>query len=274
MDWIMGKVSPVKKYQVGNYEIDYRQIVHDDGLVQVEYYIDSDPDNPTAFSKFRERLSILPQELRAWKTIVADPIVGMELAARKVEEKVLNPLPKGSTKFKNLKGTGIDPRMWYSGSTDALENVLCISFISYTNTNVIAITHINERKNEVSGEIIRGPSAPGRLASRQEINAFYQEQYLAYTDRDADGNRVHLLKTRNDGTWAASSLIDAPDPLFPHYESMWEQWQSDTRPATKTLIYGSFGTGKSTFAQTFPKPMLVFSFDGKDLPYWRCASYF
>lgn len=37
------------------------------------------------------------------------------------------------------------------------------------------------------------------------------------------------------------------------------------------LDYGDSGGGKSSFAATFPKPMLVFQFDpfGKDVPYWR-----
>ena len=37
------------------------------------------------------------------------------------------------------------------------------------------------------------------------------------------------------------------------------------------LDYGDFGAGKSTFAATFPKPMIVFCFDafGKDAPYLK-----
>jgi len=39
------------------------------------------------------------------------------------------------------------------------------------------------------------------------------------------------------------------------------------------LVYGDTGTGKSTFAASFPKPLLVFCFDpaGKDIPYWKKA---
>lgn len=42
------------------------------------------------------------------------------------------------------------------------------------------------------------------------------------------------------------------------------------RPLIKCLVYGDPGAGKSTFAATFPKPMLVFAFDppGKDSVYW------
>lgn len=43
------------------------------------------------------------------------------------------------------------------------------------------------------------------------------------------------------------------------------------RPPIHLLDYGDFGGGKSTFAETFPKPMLIWSFDahGKDMPYFR-----
>ena len=39
------------------------------------------------------------------------------------------------------------------------------------------------------------------------------------------------------------------------------------------IAYGDSGVGKSTFAATFPKPMLVFCWDpyGKDLPYQKGA---
>lgn len=262
-----GDVSELQTIQIGNFELPFRHVIHEDGLVQIEYYTDPDPDNPTAYSMFQARMSRLSQELQNWATIVADPLTGMYLSARKLEEKIINPLPPGKTKFS--KNTGVDPRQWYGGGVDALEDMLCIRFIGFMRQNVVLITHINERKNEVSGEILRGPSAPGRLSAKQEINAFYQEQYMAYTDRDDRGERVHLLQTCNDGRWSASSLIPAPNPMYPSYHSMWENWEGGTRPQVKCLVYGSFGTGKSTFAQTFPKPMLVFCFDGKDLPYWR-----
>jgi AAA domain len=42
-----------------------------------------------------------------------------------------------------------------------------------------------------------------------------------------------------------------------------------SRPPIHVLVIGDYGAGKSTFAATFPKPMLVFQFDafGKDFPY-------
>ncbi len=42
-----------------------------------------------------------------------------------------------------------------------------------------------------------------------------------------------------------------------------------TRPPIHVVVYGAYGAGKSTFAATFPKPILVFAFDplGKEAPY-------
>lgn len=44
-----------------------------------------------------------------------------------------------------------------------------------------------------------------------------------------------------------------------------------THPPIHALVYADFGAGKSTFAATFPTPMLVWSFDayGKDGPYLK-----
>ena len=43
------------------------------------------------------------------------------------------------------------------------------------------------------------------------------------------------------------------------------------RPKLKTIVFGHTGAGKSSFAGTFPKPMLVLMGDGmgKDYPYWK-----
>jgi len=53
-------------------------------------------------------------------------------------------------------------------------------------------------------------------------------------------------------------------------ESLWVNWKGQ-RPLTMFLVYGDPGSGKTTFLSTFPKPLLVFSFDpfGKELPYLR-----
>lgn len=48
-----------------------------------------------------------------------------------------------------------------------------------------------------------------------------------------------------------------------------------SKPPIHVLVYGDAGSMKSTFAATFPKPMLVFCFDpfGKDMPYKRKGAF-
>lgn len=268
-----GQVSPEQSYQIGEYIIPYRDIIHPDGLVRIEMYRDPDPDAPTAYSKFRARMNYLQQEYNTWKTIIIDSVTFMELAARKNDEKLINPLPPGKTKQTVKKGDGVDPRQWFGASTDALEEMLCIRFAALP-MNVVIVCHINEKRNDVSGEILRMPFAPGRLSDRKQLNAAYQECYYAYTGRNEERQRTHLLRTQNDGQWSATTQIDASDPSFPHYESLWVNWGSERLPI-HVLVYGDFGVGKSQFAASFPKPMLVCMFDGvgKEIPYFKYMDF-
>lgn len=245
----------------GAAKVPYRDMQHADGLVRIEYYHNDSIEKPDVFTPYRYRMGMLSNEYEWWKTLVTDSVTFMELSARKMEEKILNPM----TKF----ARGTDTRQWFAGGTDSLEEMLVMRMASIP-FNVVVICHINERKNEVSGEILRGPFAPGRLATRGLLNAAYQEQYHLETMRNSEtGELVRLCQTGNRDGWVACSQIGAPDPCYPHYESLWEGREGGERPPIHALLYGDSGVGKSTMAATFPKPMLVHCFDpfGKDLPY-------
>jgi len=249
----------LQKYEIataiGTVPIIYRDIIHPDGAIRIEYFHDHDLENPTALLTFRARLSLLHNEYDSWKTIGLDSLTTMDLVARKLEEKTLNPNTK-------------DKRQWFGEGTNALEEIICWRFASLP-MNVVLICHIDERKNEISGEILRGPSARGRLARQGLVNAYYQEQYHLYTMRDETGKRIHACQTQNRDGWVATTQINAPDPCYPHYESIWQGFNGQARPNIHALIYGDTGVGKSTMFRSFPKPMLVFMFDpfGKDFPY-------
>lgn len=194
----------------------FRDVMHPDGLVRIEYYNDPDPDFPTAFNLFRYRMQLFSGEQDNWKTVVEDSLTSMELSARKVEEKLLNPMKKFA------KGT--DTRQWFSGSTDALEEMVVMRLAGLS-INVVVCSHINERKNEISGEILRGAFAPGRLATRGLMNSRFQEQYHLYTDRDpASGQRMHYCQTQNRDGWVACTQIDTSDPCYPAYLSLWSNY--------------------------------------------------
>jgi hypothetical protein len=81
--------------------------------------------------------------------------------------------------------------------------------------NVVICCHIDERRNERSGEILRGPFAPGRLSKRGELSAAFQEQYHLYTARDESGNMIRAVQTQNDGDWVATTQIGAPNHCYP-----------------------------------------------------------
>lgn len=233
-------------------------------IVRVEYFHDLDPDSPAAYERYLYRMAAFNQEYGSWQTVVVDSVTFMELVARKREEKILNPMEKFA------KGT--DTRQWFSGSTDALEEMLVMR-LGALPMNVVVVCHIDERRNEVSGEILRGPFAPGRLSKRGLLCAAYQEQYHSYAGRDERGKRVFALQTTNDGMWAATTQIEAPDPSYPSYHGIFVNRPDMIGRPIHVLIYGDMGTGKSTFAATFRAcgNMLVWCFDphGKDLPYHK-----
>ena len=222
-----GEEGEVQEYEIetqkGIVTIPFRDVIHSDGLARIEYYNKTDDiENPTAFSNFRTRMGVLQNEYDDWQTIVVDSITFMELQARKLEEKVLNPLQQGVTLY--TKGGGGDQRMWFAGATSSLEEILCMR-LAGLEMNVVVIAHISKDKNMISGEIVQVPYAPGRLASRSLLSAAFAEQYRLYTERDSDtGNRIYLAQTSHRDGFIGATQIDSPDPAWPVYDELWATW--------------------------------------------------
>lgn len=173
--------------------------------IQVEYYLDQDPTRPEAYQRFIKRLVALTADLEAWKTLALDSVTLFEIAARKMQQYYLNPTSK-------------DPRQWYAGSTEQLEEVLMIRFGSLP-MNVVIACHVDEDKDEAHGFFVRNPAAPGRM--RKRLSAGYSEMYRSYVQRDEEGTH-YLLQTRADNLWnATSSFIEAPNPCPPIYGALW-----------------------------------------------------
>lgn len=218
-----GRIIPseVKQYPImgqnGQINIRYRDVQHPDGIVRIEYFNHfEDVDNPDVIQEFRYRLAGLHHEYDTWQTIVTDSVSSMELAARKWEEKVMNP----QDKFQ--KGT--DTRQWFSGSTDTLEEFLVMRYAGLP-MNVVILCHVEDKGILRSGELLRGPSAPGRLSKKGGLAKAYQEQYFLFPARDERGQVARYLQTQNDGTWAAGTQINAPDMSYPHYLSLWANYK-------------------------------------------------
>jgi hypothetical protein len=211
-----GKPGKMLSYKIGEeITIPYIDIKCPDGIIRVEFFHDHDIDIPTSYSAYRMRMAGLQNE-PDWVTIVTDSITFMELSARKLDEKILNPLPEGVSRY--AKGGGHDARQWYGASTDALEEMLCRRYAGL-DMNVVVIAHTNKKKVFSGGEQVQGAFAPGRLYERSLLSAAYQEQYRCYTD---DGS--YLVQTGNRNGYVGTTQIDAHDPSFANYESLWHHW--------------------------------------------------
>jgi len=175
--------------------------------VQIEHFIDTDPRKPAAYERFLQRMDQFTREVPDWQhgTLILDSITFCEIAARKWSQYKLN----ASTK---------EPRQWFAASTDMLEEMLMIRFGSLP-MRVVVIAHVDEDKDEVNGEIVRNPSAPGRLRKRNP--AGYSELYRQVVVRDQKGDRQYLWQTRAGGGWNCSTQLDGlPDPCPAHYSEV------------------------------------------------------
>src|SRR3990167_5836521 len=175
-------------------------------LIRIEHYIDDDPKKPKAYARFLERLATLDRDLKDWKivTLVVYSVTFMELAARKEQQYKLNPNAR-------------DPRQWFGGSTDTLEEVLMIRF-GALHCRLIVIAHVDEDKDEVHGFYVRNPSAPGRL--RKKAAAALSELYRAFVKRDDRGVEGYWWQTRSDGIFNASSQLQTKNPCEQRYGAL------------------------------------------------------
>lgn len=187
----------------------YRDVQRADGLVRLTYFHSFEPLQPDGYSRFLRFMGEFHHQQDQWATIVLSSTTFMELEARKWHQYVLNPDAK-------------DARQWFGGSTDALEEMLMMRFASIK-SNLVVITHIDKDKDELHGEIVRNPSMPGRL--RDRLASAFGEHYRVHVIKDDAGNRQRVLQTDNDGMYAAQSQIHAPNPCWPFYESLWDNWR-------------------------------------------------
>ncbi len=222
-----GKAGEILSYQIGDQiTIPYQDVEYADGTIRIEFFHDLDIDAPTSFQNYRARMAAFQNEMSNWSTIVTDSVTFMELSARKLDEKILNPLPPGVSRY--TKGSGHDARQWYGASTDALEEMLCIRYAGLP-MNVVVLCHTNKKKEMTGGEFTQGPFAPGRLYERSLLSASYQEQYRCYTIRNDQGQNEHFIQTQNRDGFVATTQIDAHDPSYPLYESIWYNWDKKNK---------------------------------------------
>lgn len=207
--WELGSPTAV---QADKHGTEYREILGPKGelLVRIEYYHDPIVDEPGAAHSFMERVNRLPKEIETGKckTFVLDTVTSASLKARKMFQYDLNPSSK-------------DPRKWYGGAVDILEEVLLIQ-LPALKCNVCVGLHVSKIKVEAEGTMVRAPLLPGRLM--ESFSSQWPEVYRAYIERDEEGTKVGLLQTQGDEFWDAASQIRAPDPSFGVYDKLWKAW--------------------------------------------------
>jgi hypothetical protein len=207
--WRLGKVSPV---QTGKDGIGFREIVGKHGLAaRIEYYTDLDIENPRAAHAFLERLNKLPRQIekKECATFCFETVTSSSLKTRKWYQYDLEPGNK-------------DPRKWYGGAVDILEEVLLIQLPGML-CNVCVGLHESKVKIESEGGVVRAPNLPGRLM--ESFASQWPEIYHAYVDYDKKTHdKEWLLQTQSDTKWDAATQIDAPDPCQGHYDKLWKNW--------------------------------------------------
>jgi hypothetical protein len=171
-------------------------------LWRVEYFHDINPHEPIAYPTLLQRMARIHEEYDYWKTVVFDSTTFFELCARKYQQYHVLPDAK-------------EPRRWYAGSTEAVEE-MCLIRLGALPMNVVLICHVDEQRDEVSGSFLRNPAAPGRLSKR--LPAGYSELYRAFVDPD---EKWFGLQTQSDGKFNAATQIPAPDPCVPNYKNLW-----------------------------------------------------
>jgi len=199
--------------------IKYRDIQHPDGLIRLEYYHDEDPELPKAFANWRVRRAQFPSEMHQWRTLGLDSLTACELASRLQHKYVLN--PQTDKEFKSR-----DPRKWFGGSTDDIEEALKVAFMGYT-LNVVVTAHVDLERDEssIAGMSVRNPAAPGRL--RGGLAQQFMELWYSYIYTDPASKQTYgMIQTRPNGTFNASSQIDVPDGCYGHYDYIWAHYDA------------------------------------------------
>lgn len=209
--WDLGEPTDVKRDKHG---IDYREILGPKGelVCKIEYYHDPLVDDPAAAAMFQERLNRLPEDVANKKcaTFCFETVTSSSLKARKMHQYDINPKAK-------------DPRKWYGGAVDFLEEVLLIQ-LPALECNVCVGLHVSKTKVEAEGTMVRAPFLPGRLM--ESFASQWPEVYRAYIERDESGKKVGLIQTQGDEYWEAASQIHAPDPSWGQYQKLWREWDS------------------------------------------------
>jgi len=234
-------------------------------IIRIEYYNDSDPEQmPTAYERYL--MGIREINSAKYRSIALDSFSSALRSARWAEQFIHNAGAKGQAQLK-----------WWGESKDRLERNLAGPFRSFT-CNTAVIGHVGSKPDNQRGTQIYGIDATGSLS--QSLPRDFGEVYFLDVIRDNDGKKIYWTQTEKDDKMFAKTHLGIEDGFAVHYATAYNDLvQASTKPNLKEddhftmplhcLIYGDSGAGKSLFAASFPKPMLVLMWDGYDnaIPY-------
>lgn len=234
-----------------------------DLLIRVGHYHDPDITKPIGMARFLDFLGPFGRAVDKgrYASLVLDSGSFASLSARKYHQYDLNE-------------DANDPRQWYGGATDMIEEILAVQ-LPALECNVGVAMHVSKVKVEAEGTMVRSIFAPGRL--KEILPGAYPELYRLHVERQSDGAKVRFLQTDGDERWQAGTCIDAPDDVVVHrndldrtWKKLWSKW-TDERHPWHGIIYAEPHAGKSTCLAMLPKPIYVGLFDavGKDAAYRR-----
>lgn len=208
----------------------------DNPIIEIRYYTDPEPEKPDAWELFRrEQRAFDPSK---WGTWVLDSITSAVIAAKYQQQFKINP-------------DALQPMQWVAGATDQLEMQIARRAAGFP-CNVVVCCHIAEKfvmqpgsrgqperridkrvelEETPEGEtvVLRGLSAPGRLARASGLISQFSETYRSYVTRNGKGEKVYLLQTDSDADYVAASQIPAPNPCAPEYDALFADVEKERR---------------------------------------------
>lgn len=208
----LGDKSPLRQTAEG---LPFIEMTHNGALVaRVEFFLDMNPEKPTALALFRKRYAELfdSGEIRQYATYGIDSVTWMDQAAFNESKYLVN----------RAVQTGGDqrggPHFFYSRLQ--LQSLLQGRIAGYPPlVNMVVIAHVEKEPDEEHGTTIRNPAAPGQLSKR--LPTGFAELYRAYIASDGRGGSIPLLQTCGDFRFNAGSQIPAPNPCAPDYAALW-----------------------------------------------------
>ena len=179
-----------------------------DLIIRIEHYDEPAPEEPSAYETYLRRMTYFHKEFSLWNTLVFDSITFFEMAARWYDEFKLN---KNNT----------DARAPYAGSSRAVERTVCGRLPSLP-MNVVAIGHVANKKNEISGNTLYFPAAPGKQP-RNILAAFSEVYRPYYNERDQN----FYVQTSIDGIYYCQSQLGVRSPIGPDpiYKDIFADWK-------------------------------------------------